>query len=165
MEMRAIDRPSFSFCSWSLKMILNQPGDTQLKAWPQLSRTLCLRKHLHRDSSSANVFYSDTTQTPKHHTEIRLHLTDFKSWMQKSVLKVLTLLKSAQMKKPALLCRKGMSSFFSSSVMKLWASLSLCLFSGRNSLFSQSVSKKRNRKTNPSVKCCCERIILVNESI
>ncbi len=79
MEMRAIDRPSFSFCSWSLKMILNQPGDTQLKAWPQLSRTLCLRKHLHRDSSSANVvlfrYYTNTKTSYRN----RLNLTDFKS--------------------------------------------------------------------------------------
>ncbi len=157
MEMRAIDRPSFSFCSWSVKMILNQPGDTQLKAWPQLSTTLCLRKHLHRDSSSANVFsfryYTNTNTSYRN----RLNLTDLKNKrLQKSNLKVLTLLKSAQMKKPALLCRKGMSSFFSSSVMKLWDAFILCLFSGRNSLFSQS----GNSKKYPSVKCCCEWINL-----
>lgn len=32
----------------------NQPGVAQEKAWPQLSTTLCLRKHFQRDNSASN---------------------------------------------------------------------------------------------------------------
>lgn len=47
-----INWPGWRWHWWFAKTMRNQPGVEHEKAWPQLRSTLCLRKHLHRDSSS-----------------------------------------------------------------------------------------------------------------